>query len=165
MEGMCSPKTSLEFERTTRNYTSEYGSLHNHRCGKPNSSSLGSILSHRNSVHTLTPCILSIHYDIIHLCTPRCEAIWITECTVTDLINAFPGNRSVNVVQHATTDEVVFYMWSAPSSGGTTGLCNTILDNGSVNTFPRIGPCCEIGDVINNRVGVFRGVRALTYQS
>jgi hypothetical protein len=29
--------------------------------------------------------------------------------TVTDLINALPGNNSVNTVQHATTDEAVFY--------------------------------------------------------
>jgi hypothetical protein len=28
------------------------------------------------------------------------------------------------------------------------------------NTFPRIGPCYKCGDVINNRDGVFRGIRA-----
>jgi hypothetical protein len=33
---------------------------------------------------------------------------------VTDLINAFPGNGSVNTVQQATIDEVVFSMYSAP---------------------------------------------------
>jgi hypothetical protein len=52
---------------------------------------------------------------------------------VTDLINALPGNRSVNTVQHATIDEAVFPMSSAPSSGGTTGLCNPFLSNVSVN--------------------------------
>jgi hypothetical protein len=51
-------------------------------------------------------------------------------------------------------------MSSAPSSGGTTGLCNPLLGNGSVNTFPRIGPCYESGDVINNRDCVFCWVRA-----
>jgi hypothetical protein len=43
---------------------------------------------------------------------------------VTDLTNALPGNRSVNTVQHATIDEDVFSMSSAPSRGGRTGLCN-----------------------------------------
>jgi hypothetical protein len=56
---------------------------------------------------------------------------------VTDLINALPGNSFVNTVQHATIDEAVFSMSSAPSSGGTTGLCNPFLSNGSVNTLPR----------------------------
>jgi hypothetical protein len=51
-------------------------------------------------------------------------------------------------------------MSSSPSSGGITGLCNPLLGNGSVNTFPRIGPCYESRDVINNRNGVFRGVCA-----
>jgi hypothetical protein len=74
---------------------------------------------------------------------------------ITDLINALPGNSSINTVQHATIDEAVFSMSSAPSSGGTTELCKPFLSNGSVNTFPRIGPCYESGDVINNRDGVF----------
>jgi hypothetical protein len=56
---------------------------------------------------------------------------------VTDMINALLGNNSVNTVQHATIDEAVFSMSSAPSSGGTTGLCNSFLSNGSVNTLPR----------------------------
>jgi hypothetical protein len=30
------------------------------------------------------------------------------DCFVTDLINALPGNSSVNTVQHATTQEAVF---------------------------------------------------------
>jgi hypothetical protein len=59
---------------------------------------------------------------------------------VTDLINALPDNSSVNTVQHATIDDVVFSLSSAPSSGGTTGLCNPFLSNGSVNTFSLIGP-------------------------
>jgi hypothetical protein len=56
---------------------------------------------------------------------------------LTDLINALSGNSSVNTVQYATIDEAVFSMSSAPSSGGTTGLCNSFLSNGSVNTLPR----------------------------
>jgi hypothetical protein len=71
---------------------------------------------------------------------------------VTDLINALPG--SVNTAQHVTMNEAVFSVSSAPSSGGTTELCNPLLSNGSVNTFPRVGPCYETGDVINNREGV-----------
>jgi hypothetical protein len=54
----------------------------------------------------------------------------------TDMINALPGNSSVNTVQHATIDEAVFSMPSAPSSGVTTELCNPFLNNGSVNTLP-----------------------------
>jgi hypothetical protein len=57
--------------------------------------------------------------------------------TVTDLINALPGNSSVNTVQHATTDEAVFSISSAQSSGGTTALCKPFLSNGSVNTLSR----------------------------
>jgi hypothetical protein len=33
---------------------------------------------------------------------------------VTDLINTLPGNGSVKAVQHATIDEAVFSMSSAP---------------------------------------------------
>jgi hypothetical protein len=77
---------------------------------------------------------------------------------VTDLINALPGNSSINTVQHVVIDEAVFSMSSAPSSSGTTGLYNPLLGNGSVNTFPRIGPCYESGYVINTRESVFHGV-------
>jgi hypothetical protein len=55
---------------------------------------------------------------------------------VRDLINVLPGNSSVNTVQHATVDEAVFSMSSTLSSGGTMGLCNPFLSNGSVNTRP-----------------------------
>jgi hypothetical protein len=34
--------------------------------------------------------------------------------TVTELINALPGNSSINMVQYATINEDVFSMWSAP---------------------------------------------------
>jgi hypothetical protein len=47
-------------------------------------------------------------------------------------------------------------MSSAASSGQTAGFCNPLLGNGSVNTFPHVGPCCESSDVINSRDGVFR---------
>jgi hypothetical protein len=53
------------------------------------------------------------------------------------LIIALPGNSPVNTAQHATIDEVVFSMSFAPSSGGTMGLCNPFLSNGSLNTLPR----------------------------
>jgi hypothetical protein len=77
------------------------------------------------------------------------------EHIVTDLMNALPGNSSVNTVQHATIDEALFSMSSAPSSGGEMGLCNPLLGNGSVNSFPHIGPCYESGDIINNIETVF----------
>jgi hypothetical protein len=70
---------------------------------------------------------------------------------VTDLVNALPGNSSVNTVQHATIEEAVFSMSSAPSSSGTTGLSNPFLSIGSVTHF-RVS-----GDVTYNRDGVFRG--------
>jgi hypothetical protein len=35
------------------------------------------------------------------------------QLTVTDLINALPGNSSVNMVQHATVDEAVFCVFRA----------------------------------------------------
>jgi hypothetical protein len=55
---------------------------------------------------------------------------------VTDLINALPGNSSLNTVQLATIDEAVFSMSSALNSGGITGLCNPFLSNNWVNTLP-----------------------------
>jgi hypothetical protein len=75
------------------------------------------------------------------------------------MINALSGNSSVNTVQHAIIDKVVFPMSSAQSSGGTTGLCNPFISNGSVIIFPHIGSCYESDDIIN-RDGVFRGVCA-----
>jgi hypothetical protein len=63
--------------------------------------------------------------------------VYINERIVTGLINALPGNTSVNTVQHATIDEAVFSMSSSPISGGMTGLCNPFLSNDSVNTVPR----------------------------
>jgi WD40 repeat protein len=70
---------------------------------------------------------------------------------LTVFINALPGNSSVNTVQNSTIDEAVFSMSSAPRSGGTTGLCNPLLGNGSLKIFLRIWPCYESGDVANNR--------------
>jgi hypothetical protein len=46
-----------------------------------------------------------------------------------------PGNSTVNTVQHATINEAVFSMSSAPNSGETTGLCKAFVNNGSVNTL------------------------------
>jgi hypothetical protein len=40
---------------------------------------------------------------------------WSKDNIVTDLINALQSNSSVNMVQHATIDEVVFSVSSAPS--------------------------------------------------
>jgi hypothetical protein len=65
------------------------------------------------------------------------------------------------MVQHATIDEAVFSMSSVLSSGGITGLCNPFLSNGLVNTFLRIGPGYDSGDMINNRDGAFHEVCAV----
>jgi hypothetical protein len=73
---------------------------------------------------------------------------------LTELINMLPGNCSVNTAQHATIDGTVFSMSSAPSTGGTRGLCNPILGKDSVTDF------LLSGDVSNNRDRVFRGVYA-----
>jgi hypothetical protein len=40
---------------------------------------------------------------------------------VTDLINALPGNRSLNTVQHATIEEAVFSVSSVTSRSGGYG--------------------------------------------
>jgi hypothetical protein len=74
-----------------------------------------------------------------HLKSDRFEvltAVIMKNYIVIDLINSLPGNSSVNTAQQATIDEAVFSMSSAPSSGGTTGLCNQFLSNGSINTLP-----------------------------
>jgi hypothetical protein len=47
------------------------------------------------------------------------------ENILTDLINALPGNSSVNAVQHATIVEAVFSMSSAPI---------LVIYNGSINS-------------------------------
>jgi hypothetical protein len=59
------------------------------------------------------------------------------------------------MVQHATVDEVVLCVLPESSSGGTTGLYNPLLGKGLIDIFPRIGPCFESSDIINNRGGVF----------
>jgi hypothetical protein len=45
----------------------------------------------------------------------------------TDLINALPGNSSVNTVQHATIDEAVFYVVFSLSNSRNGVLCNQLL--------------------------------------
>jgi hypothetical protein len=51
-----------------------------------------------------------------------------------------------------------------PSSSGTTGLCNPLVDYVAVNTFPLIGPRYESGDVINNRMVLFVGSVQIAYK-
>jgi hypothetical protein len=56
---------------------------------------------------------------------------------VTDLINALPGNSSVNTVKHATIDEAVFSMLSASRSSlltdqSTRSLTRNVLSLWSV---------------------------------
>jgi hypothetical protein len=63
----------------------------------------------------------------------RFNEIRYHQITVRYVINALPGNSFVNTVQHATVDEAVFSISSAPSSGGTRGLYDQFLSNGSVN--------------------------------
>jgi hypothetical protein len=55
--------------------------------------------------------------------------------TVTDFINALPGNSSVKTVQHATIDEVVFSMSSAPSNSRNGVLCDQLLGYATVLTI------------------------------
>jgi hypothetical protein len=55
--------------------------------------------------------------------------------TVTDLINALPGNNYVNTVQHAIIDEDVFSMSSAPSNSRNGVLCNQLLGYATVLTM------------------------------
>jgi hypothetical protein len=78
---------------------------------------------------------------------------------VTDLIDALPGNSSVNTVQHATIDGGSFLCsprWAAverdyaPVSKERLGK--------HISSYQT---CYEIGDIINNRDGVFRGVCAM----
>jgi hypothetical protein len=78
------------------------------------------------------------------------------------LVNKFPRRQLVNslLLGYATIDEAVFSIRSAPNNSRIMELCNPFLSNGWVNTFPRIGPCYESGDVINNRDSVFRRVCA-----
>jgi hypothetical protein len=70
MEEPCSADTSTEYERTTRRHIQEYGTLYYHRCENL-SPSPESTLSQMNPVHTLTPYFLKVHFNRIHLSTPR----------------------------------------------------------------------------------------------
>jgi hypothetical protein len=63
------------------------------------------------------------HFDVIYqnnklvdtCASGNYEEKWITEyCIVMDLINALPGNSSINTVRHTTLDEAVFSMSPAP---------------------------------------------------
>jgi hypothetical protein len=60
---------------------------------------------------------------------------------VTYLIKTLPDNGSLNTFQYAPIEGKLFSTWSAPSKSRTTALCSPFLGNGSVNTFPFIGPC------------------------
>jgi hypothetical protein len=92
-----------------------------------------------------------IRFQTFHRFVTYFTAQSVAHNLVTDLINALPGNSSVNTGQYATIHEAVFYVLSAPSRGRTTGLCNPLLDTGL---------CYESGDVINNRGSILRGVCA-----
>jgi hypothetical protein len=56
--------------------------------------------------------------------------------TVTDLINALPGNSSVNMVHHTTIDEAVFSMSSAP--------CPVRVTDQWTHKFSVRSPCWEV---------------------
>jgi hypothetical protein len=63
---------------------------------------------------------------------------------VTDLINALPGNSSVNTAQHATIDEVVFSMSSEPSNSRNGILCDQLVGYATVLKIKLgflCGPC------------------------
>jgi hypothetical protein len=51
------------------------------------------------------------------------------------LINAFPGNSYVNTVQHATIDEAVFPMSSAPSNSKNRVLCDQLQGYATILTI------------------------------
>jgi hypothetical protein len=54
---------------------------------------------------------------------------------VTDLINALPGNSYVNTFQHATIDEAVLSMSSAPRNSKNGILCDQLLGYATVLTI------------------------------
>jgi hypothetical protein len=58
-----------------------------------------------------------------------------TQCIVTDLINALPGNSYVNTVKQAAIDEAVFSMLSAASNSRNGVLCNQLLGYATVLTI------------------------------
>jgi hypothetical protein len=82
--------------------------------------------------------------------------VHIWNSIVTDLINALSGYSYVNMVQHATIDEAVFSMSSAPSNSWNGVICDQLLGYAPVLTIelfsvwsmprsyseiPRINPC------------------------
>jgi hypothetical protein len=65
----------------------------------------------------------------LHECNISLHQLYI----VTDVINALPGNSSVNTVQHATIDEAVFYVVRATPSAanGQINSQSTRVEAGS----------------------------------
>jgi hypothetical protein len=108
---------------TTGSLTSTY---HDKRCHNPMDHNM-------NSWNIITRLKQVFICSMLGFCDSQCRGVKIP---LTDLMNALPRNSSLNTVQRAT-DEAVFSMSSAPNSGGTTGLCNPFLSNGSVNTRSR----------------------------
>jgi hypothetical protein len=84
---------------------------------------------------------------------PSKESYRLCKILLTDLINALPGNSSVNMVQHATIDKAVFYVVRTEQRWNN-GIMQPVSKQ-------RLGENLRVsGDVINNRDGVFRGVCA-----
>jgi hypothetical protein len=95
---------------------------------------------------------------VFHLCIFKIQDVVMELLcrvdVVTDLINALPGNSSVNTVKHATIDEDVFSMLSAPRSSlltdqSTRSLTRNVFSLWSVPrkhrsaVFSVRGPCRE----------------------
>jgi hypothetical protein len=91
-----------------------------------------------NDNNTIKKQVKASHINFI-----VCILLWIN--IVTDVINAFPCNSSVNTVQHATRDEVVFSMSSASSNSRNGILCDQLLSHATVLIIELCflcGPCC-----------------------
>jgi hypothetical protein len=58
--------------------------------------------------------LISEAFGIVSVSKFEENALQVNEDIVTNLIDALPGNSSVNTVQHATVDEAVFSISSAP---------------------------------------------------
>jgi hypothetical protein len=84
-----------------------------------------------------------------------CNKILRYDSNVTDLMNALPGNSSVNTVQHATTDEDVFYVVRADKRWNNGVMQPVSKQRHSKHTSPYTMTSSK------NRDGVLRGVCAV----
>jgi hypothetical protein len=84
MEAACSSKTSVDFQRTTRRYITEYGTLHNKRCENLKSYTAIMLLGSNNQavfgIEIVLYCVFFVvrtEYIYIYMCVCVCVCVCV----------------------------------------------------------------------------------------